>query len=100
MKYMNKNESAVLATLGFILGLVGLLICIFNKDIALLLAIGAMVLAVVALVKARRRGTNGKGFAIVAILLSILTIAAYLFLVYLAPQIIENIALSLSQPIQ
>lgn len=96
----NMNKSAVLATLGFTLGLVGLLICIFNKDIALLLAIGAMILAIIALVKARKRGTNGKGLAIAAILLSILTIAAYLFFVFLAPHIIENIALSLSQPIQ
>jgi len=96
---IDTRQSNSLSIIGFVLSLVGVIMCIINADIALLLGISAVILASIALVKAGNCEKKGRGYAIAAIVLGGIAIAGYFFYVYYVPHLIDMLVINLSNPL-
>jgi hypothetical protein len=86
---IDTRQSNSLSIIGFVLSLVGVIMCIIIADIALLLGISAVILASIALVKAGKCEKKGRGFAK----------AGYFFYVYYVPHLINMLVINLSNPL-
>ena len=84
-----KKPFNVLALLGFIFGIIGLLGCLGLEDEGgFIMAIPGLVLSILGLIKSKKLGT-GKGFAIAGIVISAVAIA--IFVLVLGAEILEEV---------